>query len=140
MMPQIFEFIARHWLLVAAFAIIIILLIIEEIRNKQGGNRLSPQGAIQLINHERAVVIDLRSKEAFNSGHIVNALHIPQAELASNLDKIRKYQDKPVILLGDTGQPLTLVTQLRKKGYTKVFTLAGGLQAWKTAGLPLESK
>jgi rhodanese-related sulfurtransferase len=140
-MPQLFEFIVRHWMLCAALVLLVILLLVEELKNKRGGNRLSPQTMTHLINRERAVVIDLRAKDAFNQGHIVNAINIPQAELLNNPDKIKKYQDKPVILICDLGQGSTTVApQLRKKGYNKVFILAGGLQAWKNAGLPLESK
>lgn len=128
-------------MLCAALVLIVIFLLIEELRGKQGGNRLSPQTMTHLMNRERAVVIDLRGKEAFNQGHIVNAINLPQAELLNNPDKIKKYQDKPVILTCDLGQSSTTVaTQLRKKGYNKVFVLAGGLQSWKNAGLPLESK
>lgn len=140
-MSQLFEFIIRHWMLCAALVLIVIFLLFEELRNKQGGNRISPQTMTQLINHERAVVIDLRTKEAFSQGHVVNAISVPQTELLNNPDKIKKYQDRPVVLICDLGQGSTTVAaQLRKKGYNKIFILAGGLRSWKNAGLPLESK
>ncbi len=140
MTQQITHFIVNHWLLSTAFILVLILLLIEELRGKQGGSRLSPTDAIALINNHRAGIVDVRDQEAFNSGHIVNAMHIPQADLMKNLEKLKKYRERerPLILVCNAGHnSQQMVGKLRKQGFGAVYSLAGGLQAWKNASLPL---
>lgn len=137
MAAQLLQFIIKHWMLSSALVLILILLFWEESKNKVGGFKLSLQDATNLINRERAVLIDLRDNAAFENGHIVNSMSFPQADIMNTVDKLKKYQDKPIILI-ETGQHANLIgNKLRKQGFTKVYCLAGGLQTWTTAGLPL---
>lgn len=137
-MEQLTHFIMNHWILSATFAVIFILLMIEELKGKQGGDRLSPADVTHAINREKAVVVDIRDQESYASGHIVNAIHIPQDTLLASLNKLKKYQDKPVILVCNNGNNSSLMlSKLRKEGLSKVYCLAGGVQSWKVAGLPL---
>lgn len=138
MTQQLIHFIANHWLLSCALIVVLILLFIEELRGRHSASHVTEADAIKLINQQRAGVVDIRDKEAFDSGHIVNALHIPQADLMNNLDKIKKYREKPLLLVCNSGHnSQTMAAKLRKQGFTTVYSLAGGLQAWKAAGLPL---
>jgi rhodanese-related sulfurtransferase len=139
MIQQFTQFILNHWLLWSALLIVLILLLLEELRGKQGGHRLSPQQAVDLINNHRAGVVDIRDLDAFKSGHIVNAIHIPQTDLVNNLEKLKKYREKPLILTCNNGQnsQLMAVKLRNKQGFTTVYSIAGGLQAWKQADLPL---
>lgn len=132
------HFIYNHWLLVAALVIIILALLIERLKNSSGGNSLSPSAAIQLINRERATVIDLRERDSYNSGHIVNAISQPQPDILNNLEKLKKYQDKPIILVCKQGQFAPgIAAKLRKTGFKQVYILTGGIVNWKETGLPL---
>ncbi|HVV69567.1 MAG TPA: rhodanese-like domain-containing protein [Gammaproteobacteria bacterium] len=138
MTQQLTHFIINHWLLSGAFILVLILLLIEELRGKQGGNRLSPQDAVTLINNHRAGVVDIRDRESFDAGHIVNAIHIPQADLMTSLDKLKKYRDRAVLLTCNSGHnSQVMAAKLRKQGFSSVYSMAGGLQAWKAANLPL---
>ncbi|MFT3741420.1 MAG: rhodanese-like domain-containing protein [Gammaproteobacteria bacterium] len=137
-MTQLTQFIAHHWMLVVALIIVLVLLLTEELRHKRGGRRISASDAVQLINREKACVLDIRDRTAYDKGHIVNAIHIPQADVLGDLEKIKKYRDKPLILVCNMGQNSIVVQgKLQKQGFNQVFVLAGGLQAWKNADLPL---
>ncbi len=137
-MNRFIEFIGHHWLLSAAFVLILLLLIWEEMRAKGGGHRVSPQEAINLINREDGIVIDVRDRNVFQQGHIVDAVNVSQTELGAEFEKLKKYKDKCIILVCGSGQTTGLLgMKLRKSGFARVYILAGGLQAWTSANLPL---
>ena len=109
--------------------------------SSRGVRKLSPGDATRLINHEDAVVIDVRSDGEFRQGHIVNALNIPESELANRLGKLNKYRGRPVITTCRTGQiSVKAGGKLVAGGFEKVYSLNGGILAWEGASLPLTRK
>ncbi|HET6628538.1 MAG TPA: rhodanese-like domain-containing protein [Woeseiaceae bacterium] len=137
-MEQYLEFTANHPLLVGALLLSFFLVIFSELRRKaRGVTTLEPQEAVKLMNAD-AVVIDLRSAEAFARGHIVNARNIPVDELPEKRDVIEKYKSRPIVAVCDAGLTSnSTVAKLRKSGHENVFGLRGGINAWKQASLPL---
>ena len=107
----------------------------------RGVRKLSPSDATRLINHEDAVIIDVRSDGEFRQGHIVNALNIPESQLAERLGKLNKYRGRPIITTCRTGQvSVKAGGKLVAGGFEKVYTLNGGILAWEGASLPLTKK
>lgn len=137
-MDTYLEFSANHTLLVGGLIFSFFLLVFTELRRKARGlTHVEPQDAVKLINAD-AVVIDLRSAEAFARGHIVNAKNIPIEELEANREKIGKFKSKPIIAVCDAGATSArAVDSLRKSGMESVYGLKGGLSAWTEANLPL---
>ncbi|MEQ8953548.1 MAG: rhodanese-like domain-containing protein, partial [Gammaproteobacteria bacterium] len=74
-------------------------------------------------------------------GHIVDAVNIPLAKLKSGLNQIKKYKDKPVVVVCKLGQqsPEAIKT-LETEGYNEVYRLSGGITEWKAQSLPLVQK
>ncbi len=132
------EFAGNHPLLVSALVFSFFVLIFTEMqRRARGLTNLEPQDAVRLINAD-AVVIDLRSAEAFARGHIVNAKNIPFEDLPANKDKISKYAKKPLVAVCDAGMTSSKVVEsMRKTGVENVYGLKGGITAWTQANLPL---
>jgi rhodanese-related sulfurtransferase len=88
--------------------------------------------------NQGALMLDLRSKEAFEAGHIGDARNIPAAELAASADTLKKWRDRTVITYCDSGvSGAGAARTLTKLGFTKVFNLDGGLNAWVKDNLPL---
>lgn len=137
-MDTYLEFASNHMILVTALMFSFFLLIFTELRRKAGGiTNIEPQAAVSLINAD-AVVIDLRSAEAFARGHIVNAKNIPFDELEANREKLGKMQAKSILAVCDAGVTSgRAVTSLRKSGMESVYGLKGGITAWTQANLPL---
>lgn len=137
-MDQYLEFTTNHPLLVGGLVLSFLLLIFSELRRKALGSvSVEPQEAVKLINAD-AVVIDLRSNEAFARGHIVNAKNIPSDELSENSEAILKYKSKAIVAVCDAGTTANqVVGKLRKSGLENVFGLRGGIAAWTEANLPL---
>lgn len=85
-------------------------------------------------------IIDIRNREAFNTCHITGAVSLPLQELVnkalSNLESIRD-----IYVYGSTdSETANGVALLKKAGFQNVAELAGGLEAWKAAGFPIESR
>jgi rhodanese-related sulfurtransferase len=136
-----FKFLTEHVFLVTMALVSGGMLIWPMLRDRAGGSTLSTLQATQMINREDALLLDVRDAAAYAQGHIINARNIPMAQLeerAAELGK-QKGKTKPVIVHCDNGtRSQAGMALLAKHGFEKVFTLAGGISAWKAAGLPME--
>ena len=100
---------------------------------------LSAAAAVQLINREKAVVIDVCEPAEFSAGHVPGAKNAPLAELESKLPSMVKNKALPLILVCASGARSGRAVAIAKKlGYEQAQSLGGGLKAWKTANLPVE--
>jgi len=137
-MDTYLEFASNHTLLVSALMFSFFMLIFSELRRKARGiTNVDPQAAVQLINAD-AMVVDLRSAEAYARGHIVNSRNIPMDELDASMEKLTKDADKPILAVCDAGITSNrAVDTLRKSGHDSVYGLKGGIAAWTQANLPL---
>ena len=95
--------------------------------------------AVQLINRRDALVLDVRDTGDYAAGHIANAKHVPEAQLADRIKELEKYRSRPIVVSCRTGSRASSVSaMLRKQGFTEAFALRGGIAAWQQASLPLE--
>ena len=103
-----------------------------------GGAGLTPAAAVQLINRERAVVIDVCEPAEYAAGHVGGARNIPLGELEAKLPTAVKNKATPVVLVCASGMRSgRAVAIARKLGYDKAESLAGGLKSWRAADLPV---
>jgi rhodanese-related sulfurtransferase len=137
-MDRFLEYLAHHPYLAGGTLVVGVIAAAIELRTRmQGATGLSNNEAIALHN-KGALVLDVRTAEEFATGHIVNARNITLETLADNLDSIKKYREKPVIVYCEAGsRSVQAVKQLKAQGYTSVFNLSGGLTAWRQDNLPL---
>lgn len=107
---------------------------------KSGGGKLDPASAVQLINRQRAVVVDVSEPEEFAAGHIGGAKNVPFGEIEKKLTEAVKNKSLPLILVCATGARSNRALAAAKKlGYEQAQALAGGLKAWKEANLPVQN-
>lgn len=137
---QLLEFIQRHVLLASLFAVFLLAVIIFEIRARlRAGVKLSPQAVIAMVNRENAVLLDIRAADKFKNGHIINAKHTPQDKAEDLLKQLKIAEDKPIIMVCQRGISAALVGErLKKQGFTRIYVLQGGMDAWLQAQLPVE--
>jgi len=103
----------------------------------EGG--LTSAAAVQLINREKAVVVDVCEADEFAAGHVGGAKHIALNQLEERLPAVVKNKTLPLILVCQSGARSGRAVAIAKKlGYEKAQSLAGGLGAWKSANLPIE--
>jgi rhodanese-related sulfurtransferase len=139
---EIIDFAFKYWYLFVALLVIIGLLIGTELmRALRGIVAVNPTRATQLINHDEAVLLDVRDTSSYKSGHIPDARHIPSKDLKDRLKELAKFKEKPIIVYCQTGnQSSPAGNLLKKEGFTAVHTLSGGLNAWQSANLPVSRK
>lgn len=137
-MQRLFEFIAHHPYLASGAVLAAVAVAAYEVQARlQAFAALSAMQAVRLMN-QGALVLDLRNKDSFDAGHIGDARNVPAADLESQADTLKKWRDKNVIAYDDSGGGgPTAVRTLTKLGFTKVFNLHGGLNAWVKDNLPL---
>jgi|ERR1700722_3779978 rhodanese-related sulfurtransferase len=137
-MQRLLEFIGNHAWLASAAILAAAAVAFYEIRERmQAFAALSTMQAVRLMN-QGALVLDLRGKELYDAGHIGDARNVPVAELASQAETLKKWRDKSVITYCDSGaNGANGARTLMKLGFTKVFSLQGGLNAWVKDNLPL---
>jgi rhodanese-related sulfurtransferase len=138
---NVLQFAAHHWLLCGIFVILLILLMIEEARSKGLVGQLSAHDLVQMINRESVAIIDIRNREAFQSGHIVGAINIPKADLEKDFNKLNKYKGRNIVIICESGQKAGEISvKLKKQNFENVRTLSGGINGWKNANMPLVKK
>ena len=95
--------------------------------------------AVQLINRRDALVLDIRDAGEFAAGHIANARHVPESQLADRTKELEKHKSRPIVVACRSGSRASAVAgKLRKQGFGEAVALQGGIQAWQQASLPLE--
>jgi rhodanese-related sulfurtransferase len=100
---------------------------------------IDPNALVQLINREKAVVVDVSDAAEFAQGHIVGAKNVALAELEAKLAGVVKNKALPLVLVCESGSRSNrAVATAKKLGYEQAQSLAGGLKAWKAANLPVE--
>ena len=135
-MDQLLEFVTNHLVLVGTFAALLALFILNE--TKRGGQSVSAQQLVNLVNKEDALVLDVRDKKEYEAGHIVDALNIPYSSLESRVDELKKFKERPIVVTCRMGQHSgTVGTQLRKQGFARVLWLTGGITEWRNQNLPV---
>ena len=136
-------FFIHHWPLFVSLVLLLIVILVFELQAKAKGPAIiDPSTAVEWMNHQSAIVIDIRDKEAFRKGHIIHSQSIEPAHVVSTVTdekQAEKYRDKPILLVcaqGVSAQKTAVL--LQKEGIEKVAVLKGGIQAWTAADLPLE--
>lgn len=139
-MEKFFTFVVNHWVLSFAFVFLVVLLLVETFKRRfLGFKEIDAPEAVRRMNHDDAVVLDVREDQEFSEGHIVNALHIPVGVLDKRLDELEAHKDKPIIVYCRSGDRAARASAtLHKQGFTAVFKLNGGVLAWRAANLPVE--
>jgi rhodanese-related sulfurtransferase len=99
---------------------------------------ISPNDAAVKLKTGEAVIIDVRDKDEWDEEHIPNAIHLSRGTV--ELDIEEKVPDPNAVIIchcGGGGRSALAAESLQKMGYKNVRSMAGGLKAWKAAGLPV---
>jgi rhodanese-related sulfurtransferase len=137
-MDLILAFISEQWTLVLALVATLAMLFVHE--SRKAGPAVTPQQAINLVNSEEGIFLDIRDSKEFKQGHIVDAVHLPLAQLGSRVSELEKYKSKPVIVVCKMGQTASGATkQLRASGFDRAQKMTGGMMEWTTLKLPVVS-
>ncbi|MFQ6021353.1 MAG: rhodanese-like domain-containing protein [Acidiferrobacterales bacterium] len=134
------DFAIKYWYLFVALIVVLALFALGPLTNLFHGIKdVNVWDAVRLINHESAVIVDVGEPHEFKTGHIPQAINIPLAGLPGRAKELEKHKNKPILLSCRSGNRSGRgAVILRKHGFEKVYTLAGGLPAWEKDNLPVE--
>lgn len=131
------QFFVENWYLFLLALGSLALLMVPSLK-AAGAGSLTAADAVQRINREKAVVVDVREAEEYASGHITNAKNIPLSQLDERLPQVVKNKSLPVVLVCDKGgRAVRAEAAAKKLGYEKAQALAGGMKGWRDAGMPV---
>jgi rhodanese-related sulfurtransferase len=95
-------------------------------------------GVTRLINSANPVLLDLRETKEYDGGSLPNAVHIPLSQLKERAGELGKLTSRPLVAYCERGQRTrAAVATLAALGFRDMYHLAGGIRAWKEAGLPV---
>jgi rhodanese-related sulfurtransferase len=133
------KFLIDNWMLISIALASGGMLVWPMISGALNADALSASGAVQLINREKAVVVDVCEAAEFAAGHVSGAKNVPLSEFEARLPAVVKNKTLPLILVCASGARASRAVAIAKKlGYQQAQSLGGGLKAWKEANLPLE--
>ncbi len=132
---DIFTFVGQEWLLITVLFALIALLILTT--RKDSGLPISPSELVRLMNSEEAILVDVRTSNDFNAGHIHGSINMPHSQFASRISELEKKRDKLLVVADQMGQHAGTIGKLLQRQGFQVRRLSGGISGWRQDNLPL---
>ena len=131
-------FLIENWFLLLAAAVSGAMLFVPMLSRRSGATGVSTSEAVQLINREKGVLIDVSEPAEYAAGHAGGSKNLPFGSLETSNDLPRN-KSLPLLLMCPTGaRAQRAVAILSKRGHERVHSVTGGLAAWREANLPIE--
>jgi len=137
-MDRLLDYSINHPFLAGGLLLMTLFVLGFEMRQRgTTATAIAPSEAIRLMN-AGAVLVDLRSANQFKDGHIEGARNFPGDQLAADPKALDRLSGKTLVLYCDSGTTTAAAQRtLARAGTTNVFSLRGGLAAWKQENLPV---
>ena len=134
-MNEIISFLSEN------FPLLLVILIGYFIANQElpisslisGAIFITPQEVVKMMNSD-TILIDARSESDYFSGHIKGSIHL---YLDASSVKSRKTKDNVILCLNENESGVSYIKQLRKLGYTNIYLIKGGYEAWINDSFPV---
>lgn len=131
------QFIIDNWMLISVALASGFMLFLPVLQGASSSGVTVIQ-AVQKINREKALIIDVCSEPEYNAGHLPGARHVPLGDLPARLPEMARDKNQPLIMVCATGmRARSAVSAAQKLGYTQAMSLTGGLKAWREASQPV---
>ncbi|MDQ7744834.1 rhodanese-like domain-containing protein [Hydrogenophaga pseudoflava] len=133
------SFFLDNWMLFAIALASGGMLMFPALTSGGGAAGLTPTEVVQLINREKAAVVDVCGPDEFAAGHVTGAKNVPLPDLETKLTGVVKNKNLPLVLVCASGMRSKRAVSIAKKlGYENAHSLTGGMGAWRSANLPVE--
>lgn len=133
------SFFLDNWILFSVALTSGALLLWPALTSGGGASGLNPTQVVQLMNREKATVVDVCEPGEFAQGHILGAKNLPLGQLQAQLAQTVKNKATPLVLVCASGlRSRGAVAIAKKLGYENAHSLVGGMGAWRSASLPVE--
>lgn len=141
-MEEYLVFARSHPVLILGLVAVLGMIIWTEIgRLTRKYKQVNSTQAVQVLNQEGSVVLDVREDGEVKGGKIKGARHIPLGQLKNRLTELEQAKEKPVLVYCRSGSRSAHACHLMTKaGFQDVSNLAGGIMAWESANLPVSKR
>ncbi|MCK5903275.1 MAG: rhodanese-like domain-containing protein [Cocleimonas sp.] len=141
-MEEYTEFARMHPMLIMGLVVVIGLIAWSEFsRLTRKYKQVSTNQAVQLLNKDNVVVIDVREPNEIQKGIIQGAETIPISDLSKRLVALEKNKNDPILVYCRSGSRSAQACQtLTRNGFEDVSNLAGGIVAWESENLPTKRR
>lgn len=97
--------------------------------------KITPQDYQTTYANNEHLLVDVRTAEEYNSGHIPGAINLALQDLPQKMDTLPK--DQPIVVYCRSGARSNSAAQmLNEAGFDNIYDL-GGIQRWQSQGLPV---
>jgi molybdopterin/thiamine biosynthesis adenylyltransferase/rhodanese-related sulfurtransferase len=100
---------------------------------------VDPASAQREVDADGALLVDVREPHEWDEAHVAGARLVPLATVAERIEELAPDRSQRVLLFCRVGnRSARAADSLRSElGYENVASVAGGIEAWRTAGLPV---
>lgn len=132
------EFLINHWLLWSIFFALVVMIISTSLAGSLSGSMtVTTRQAIQIVNQQKGLFLDVRDNAEFVKGHIAESVNCPASSFADKVATL-KNKKQPIIIVSSNGQgTVPIAKKLQESGFSDIYLLKGGLQTWNQDRLPL---
>lgn len=140
---EIIPFVKNHLLLSLGWVVLFIAIIVLTIKSKLSKVKIINNAqAINMINKQNAIIVDIRSADSFKKGHVTESHNVLPIDIKNASAKtIDKFKEDLIILIDENGLSSTNIGEiLVKQGFLHVYALKDGIAGWNGENLPLVRK
>jgi rhodanese-related sulfurtransferase len=99
-------------------------------------SEVTPEQAAELVNTRGARVVDVRRGDEWSAGHIAGAEHVPLDQLSARAEELA---GDPVLFYCAGGERARMAAEAFSASGREAASVAGGFDAWRAAGRPIET-
>ncbi len=94
--------------------------------------------AAELARSNKVVILDVRTPEEYNQGHLKGARLIPVQDLEDRIDELAHLKNRSILVYCRSGRRSSRASEiLSQAGFARIFNMKGGVRAWRRASRPL---
>jgi rhodanese-related sulfurtransferase len=126
-------------IVLAAFALVGLFAVGGTV-NAADRERIDAAELIKRIDAQDAsiIVVDVRSPEEFEAGHVPGAINIPHTHMPARLSELAPYVEKEIVLYCESGmRTQQAIARMKENGFTRVLHLDGDMAKWRAANRPV---
>ena len=138
---ELVSFVGRHPIISLLWAITLGYTVYYQIVIWRDGLKLlNSKNAIEMYNHDKAVLVDVRDVGDYSGGHLAGAVSVSSKDLLElKFSQVERYKDRTIVVVGKGYDDLVAykcAKSLKKGGYKSVI-LTGGMQEWTMNNYPV---
>ena len=128
-----------HVITASTLSILLVLSLPANSPAAQEGPITATELSTRLGNDDAPLILDVRSMEEFENGHVPGALHIHYTELPGRISELPGGRDQEIVVYCEVGVRAGIATNvLEHAGFTRVRNLEGHMQKWRAENYPQE--